>query len=71
MRSEFSNWIEAFGIREPQPVFLTGDLGFGSLESVRAAIGKRFVNMGVSEPVHPGGSGKIQGSEPALSSSGL
>ena len=49
MRKEFSQWIEQFGRREPRFIFLTGDLGFGALENVQAALGKRFVNMGVCE----------------------
>lgn len=49
MRAEFSQWIEAFGQREPRLIFLTGDLGFGALEKVQQALGPRFVNMGVSE----------------------
>ena len=49
MRVEFANWVEQFGRREPRLIFLTGDLGFGALEQVRAALGPRFVNVGVSE----------------------
>src|SRR5258708_1519496 len=49
MRKEFSQWIEQFGRREPRFIFLTGDLGFGALENVQAALGARFVNMGVCE----------------------
>jgi transketolase len=49
MRKEFSSWIEEFGIRESRLIFLTGDLGFGALENVQAALGPRFINMGVSE----------------------
>lgn len=49
MRKEFSSWIEQFGRREPRLIFLTGDLGFGALENVSAALGPRFVNCGVSE----------------------
>ncbi len=49
MRTEFSRWTESFGRREPRFIFLTGDLGFGALENVRAALGPRFINMGVSE----------------------
>jgi transketolase len=49
MRKEFSSWIESFGRRESRLVFLTGDLGFGALENVQAALGPRFVNLGVSE----------------------
>ena len=49
MRKEFSEWIEAFGTREHGLIFLTGDLGFGALEKVQAALGPRFLNMGVSE----------------------
>lgn len=49
MRKEFSQWIEQFGRRESRLIFLTGDLGYGALENVAAALGPRFVNMGVSE----------------------
>lgn len=49
MRKEFSRWAEQFGRREPRFIFLTGDLGFGALENVQAALGARFVNMGVCE----------------------
>lgn len=49
MRKEFSQWVEAFGLREKRLVFLTGDLGFNALENVSAALGPRFVNAGVSE----------------------
>jgi transketolase len=49
MRKDFSQWIEKFGRREPRLIFLTGDLGFDALENVQAALGSRFVNMGVSE----------------------
>ena len=49
MRKEFSYWIEHFGRREPRLIFMTGDLGFGALENVSAALGPRFVNCGVSE----------------------
>ncbi len=49
MRKEFSQWIEQLGRRESRLVFLTGDLGFGALENVQAALGPRFVNLGVSE----------------------
>lgn len=49
MRKEFSQWVEGFGRREPRLIFMTGDLGFGALENVSAALGSRFVNCGVSE----------------------
>src|SRR5450432_2055767 len=49
MRKEFSQWAEQFGRREPRFIFLTGDLGFGALENVQAALGPRFVNVGVCE----------------------
>src|ERR1043165_9651946 len=49
MRKEFSQWIEQFGRKETRLIFMTGDLGYGALENVQAALGPRFVNMGVSE----------------------
>ena len=49
MRNEFAQWIEQYGRQESRLIFLTGDLGYGALENVQAALGPRFVNMGVSE----------------------
>lgn len=49
MRKEFSQWIEQFGRCETRCIMLTGDLGFAALENVQAALGPRFVNMGVCE----------------------
>jgi transketolase len=49
MRKEFAQWIESFGRREARLIFLTGDLGYGALENVQAALAGRFVNLGVSE----------------------
>jgi len=49
VRKEFSSWIENFGRNERRFIFLTGDLGFGALENVQAALQERFVNMGVCE----------------------
>ena len=49
MRKEFAAAIEKITVARPEVIFLTGDLGFMALESVKKAIGKRFVNAGVSE----------------------
>jgi transketolase len=49
MRREFSRWVEGHGTRDPRLVFLTGDLGYGALENVRATLGPRFINIGVCE----------------------
>jgi transketolase len=49
MRKEFSLWAEQLGRRDPRCIFLTGDLGYAALENVQAALGDRFINMGVSE----------------------
>jgi transketolase len=49
MRKEFAHWIENFGRREKLFLFLTGDLGFSAFESMQAALGQRFINMGVCE----------------------
>jgi transketolase len=35
--------------RNPQMVFLTGDLGFMALEPLQATMGERFINAGVAE----------------------
>lgn len=49
MRKEFSKTIEKIAAKDKKVIFLTGDLGFMALESVRSAIGSRFINAGVSE----------------------
>lgn len=49
MRKEFSAAIEKIAAARPEVLFLTGDLGFMALENLRKALGKRFVNAGVSE----------------------
>lgn len=49
MRKEFAAAIEKIAAKDKKVIFLTGDLGFNALESVRKAMGNRFVNVGVSE----------------------
>jgi transketolase len=49
MRKEFAQAIEKLAVSNEKIIFLTGDLGFMALESLRDAIGDRFVNAGVSE----------------------
>ncbi len=49
MRKEFSNIIEKISVSNKKVIFLTGDLGFMSLENIQKAIGDRFINTGVSE----------------------
>jgi len=49
MRKEFAQHIEKIATENEKVIFLTGDLGFMALENVKKAIGKRFVNAGVSE----------------------
>ncbi len=49
MRKEFSAVVEKIAARDRKVIFLTGDLGFMALENVQRAIGKRFINAGVSE----------------------
>jgi transketolase len=49
MRKEFSDSIKNIAVADEKVIFLTGDLGFLALENVREAIGKRFINAGVSE----------------------
>jgi len=49
MRKEFAASIERIAVARPEVIFLTGDLGFMALENVEKALGKRFVNAGVSE----------------------
>ena len=49
MRAEFVQAVLEVADREPDLVFLSGDLGFMALEPVRTKLGARFVNAGVSE----------------------
>lgn len=48
MRRAFSDGLAACTSRQ-EFVFLTGDLGFGALESLRDQLGSRFINAGVAE----------------------
>ncbi len=49
MRREFSITLERIARDNDKIIFLTGDLGFMALENIQAAIGDRFINVGVSE----------------------
>lgn len=49
MRNRIIELIEADASCDPSVVFLTGDLGFSVVEPLEAALGERFVNMGVAE----------------------
>lgn len=49
MRKRIIELIEADASVDPSIVFLTGDLGFSVVEPLEAALGDRFVNMGVAE----------------------
>lgn len=49
MRNRIIELIEADAAGDPSVVFLTGDLGFSVVEPLQAALGDRFVNMGVAE----------------------
>jgi len=48
MRNILSSTLVEYA-KNPEFVFLTGDLGFMALEPVRAAAGSRFINAGVAE----------------------
>lgn len=49
MRKEFCAWLEEYAGTHPEVIVLTNDVGFQALEGVKARIGERFVNIGVSE----------------------
>jgi len=49
MRTEFAAWAETYAKDHSDFVFLSGDLGFMALESLRSYLGDRFINTGVSE----------------------
>ena len=49
MRNEFAKAIERIASTDDRIVFLTGDLGYNALESVRIVLKDRFINAGVAE----------------------
>lgn len=49
MRNRLCDALIARSAQKKNMVFLTGDLGFNALEPLREAMGKRFINAGVSE----------------------
>lgn len=48
MRKSFATSITELG-KDPNYIFITGDLGFMALESVKESFGTRFINAGVAE----------------------
>ena len=49
MRNEFAQSIIALKDKNPNLVFMTGDLGYLSLEKVQERYGEHFINAGVAE----------------------
>ena len=49
MRKEFSQHITKLALENEKIIFLTSDLGFMALETLKKSIGNRFINAGVSE----------------------
>ena len=49
MRVDFVKAVETALARDPDALFITGDLGFNALEGIVAKYGKRFINAGVAE----------------------
>jgi transketolase len=49
MRNEFAAGVVRLALADERLVFLTGDLGYNALESVRDVMGPRFINTGVAE----------------------
>jgi len=49
MRVDFVKAVDAALARDPNALFITGDLGFNALEGIVEKYGKRFINAGVAE----------------------
>jgi len=49
MRAEFASAILDVANKQPETVFMSGDLGYMALEHVQRHLGKRFINAGVAE----------------------
>ena len=49
MRDSFKDKILELVKKDPKVVFLTADLGYKALEQIQAALGERFINVGVAE----------------------
>lgn len=49
MRAQLFGALAQAAVRQPQLWFLTGDLGFGQVDSLSEALGERYLNVGVAE----------------------
>ena len=49
MRNTFINELEKLAVVDPSIYLLTGDLGFGVLNSFSENLPKQFINVGISE----------------------
>jgi transketolase len=49
MRKEFVDAALEIALKDEKVVFISGDLGFMALESLRDSLGERFINCGVAE----------------------
>jgi transketolase len=49
MRVPFVRAVSDVLARDPESMFITGDLGYAAFEELSAALGKRFLNAGVAE----------------------
>lgn len=49
MRRHFSRLVEQAMTKDPNIIFLTGDLGYGLLDNIRNTHPDRFINVGSSE----------------------
>jgi transketolase len=49
MRKTFSDYMEKIVTKNPDLIFITGDLGFNAFENLKQKMGNRFINAGVAE----------------------
>jgi transketolase len=49
MRNRIVDLIEDAAARDPDTLFMTGDLGYSVIEKIRDRLGDRFINAGVAE----------------------
>lgn len=49
MRNEFASAVQKLAAEDESIIFITGDLGYNALESLRDTMKQRFINAGVAE----------------------
>ena len=49
MRKHILKLVQELAVKDPDLLFLTGDVGYGVTDALREQLGERFINAGVAE----------------------